>query len=131
MKRKIIRLGKTTLVASLPTKWTREFNLNRGDYLDVEERNGELILSAKKISKETEKNLDFTKVSNTMLALLILQATYNAGFDTISISHQPEIEEYRTRKKIKTSKFLQGLVREQYTGMEIIEQTEKKTIFKE
>src|SRR3989338_7296591 len=116
MKRKIIRLGKTTLVASLPTKWTREFNLNRGDYLDVEERNGELILSAKKVVKETEKNLDFTKTNNTLLVMINLQEAYYAGFNTISIIHNPELEDYSTKKKIKTTKFLQQLIGDRFIG---------------
>ncbi len=130
MKRKIIKLGTATLVASLPSKWIKEFNLKQGDYLDVEEKKGELVLSAEKAVTEDEKKLDFTNI-NSLLAIIFLEATYNSGFSKIVITHGPTIEEYRTKKIMETTEFLQRILREQYIGMEIIEQSKTHTVLKE
>jgi len=129
MKRRVIKLGTATLVASLPSKWIKEFGIKQGDYLDVEERKGDLVLSTEKRITKNEKILDFTNV-NTVIALIFLQAAYNAGFEKIVINHNPQIDEYKTGKKIKTTEFLQKITK-LFIGIEIIEQNENKTVLKD
>ena len=41
MKRKIIKLGQATYVMSIPSKWIRENDLDKGDYIDVSEEEGD------------------------------------------------------------------------------------------
>jgi len=50
MKRKIIKLGTATLVVSLPSKWTKKFNLKSGNDLELEEANSNLIIEVLKKS---------------------------------------------------------------------------------
>ena len=38
MKRKVIKLGRATLVASLPSRWVNANNIEPGDEIDLEER---------------------------------------------------------------------------------------------
>lgn len=38
MKRRVIELGKNCLVVSLPTKWAQEFNLKKGDDVNIEKK---------------------------------------------------------------------------------------------
>jgi len=38
MKRKVIKLGSSTLVTSLPSKWTNMLGVKAGDEIEVTER---------------------------------------------------------------------------------------------
>ena len=129
MKRKIIKLGTATLVASLPAKWIREFGLKQGDYLEVEERKGDLILSTEKEIAKSEKKIDI-KGMNTKLASYFLEAAYCMGYDRIEILHDAQMTEYKTHRKVKTSEFIQDAVN-LWIGIEIIEQSESRTLLKD
>jgi len=129
MKRKIIKLGTATLVASLPAKWIRQFGLKSGDYLNVDERKGGLILTTEKEIAKEEKKIDLRGI-NTKLATYYLEAAYCMGYDRIEILHDSKINEYKTHKKINTSEFIQKEV-SRWIGIEIIEQLEEKTVLKD
>lgn len=129
MKRRIIKLGTTTLVASLPSKWVRQFDLKAGDYIDVSERNKDLLLSTEKAIAVQEKIIDCRKLM-TRLVEEYLVAAYILGYHTIEILHEPRIREYKTKKMIKSTEFLQGLLRH-FVGVEIVEQSETRTVIKE
>ncbi|MBU2523099.1 MAG: hypothetical protein KKE23_02295 [Nanoarchaeota archaeon] len=129
MKRKIIKLGTATLVASLPAKWIREFGLKQGDYLEVNEKKGDLVLSTEKEMAKDETTIDITKF-NTKLALYRLAGAYVAGYNKIEILHEQHIKEYTTGKNRKTSEFIQSMIGK-FIGIEIIEQSEKKTVLKD
>jgi len=43
--RKVIKFGKTSFVVSLPIKWLRSCNLDKGDLLDVKEKHSSLLIS--------------------------------------------------------------------------------------
>lgn len=129
MKRKIIKLGTATLVASLPAKWIKEFGLKQGDYLEVNERKGDLVLSTDRELSRNEKKVDL-KGLNTKLASYFLEAAYSMGYDKIEVIHEAQIQEYKTHKNIKTSGFIQE-ASNQWIGIEIIEQSETRTILKD
>jgi len=44
--RKIISFGNSSYVVSLPKSWISENKLKKGDILNVEEKNGEILLYA-------------------------------------------------------------------------------------
>lgn len=129
MKRKVIRLGTATLVTSLPRKWVKQFGLEPGDYLDVSERNKSLVFTSEKDIAVAEKQLDCRKLTTRLVEEYLL-AAYTLGYRTIELIHEPRIREYRTGKPVRTQEFLQekasGLI-----GLEIIEQSDTRTVFKE
>ncbi len=92
MKRKIIRLGSATLVASLPSKWTKKYNLKRGDEINVDERGNEILISAKKTLEAEKKEIDLVKLGS--LRNQATQATYFSGADEVKIhSSDPSLIE--------------------------------------
>lgn len=130
MKRKIIKLGTATLVASLPAKWIKEFGLKQGDYLEVEERKGDLVMSTEKsIAKGEEKKIDI-KGMNSKMAVSYLSGAYSLGYDKIEVLHDPNIKEYGSNVTRKTTEFMQDTVNK-WIGMEIIEQSDNRTILKD
>lgn len=129
MKRRIIKLGTTTLVTSLPSKWVRQFNLKPGDYVDVSERNKDLVLSTENAVAVKEKSLDCRKFV-TRIAEESLVAAYILGYHTIEILHEPRIREYKTRKLIQSTDFFQEQT-SHLIGMEIIEQSDTRTVMRQ
>ena len=80
MKRKIIKLGQATFVASLPSKWIRAHHLDKGDYLDCIEQEGALVLSAKKIYPTREVTINLLDYHERSIRN-VLNQTYRKGFD--------------------------------------------------
>jgi len=129
MKRKIIKLGTATLVASLPSKWVRQFNLKSGDYLEVDDSGPALVLSAEKerISKRIE--VDLTDLTGKNIFEYIL-ALYKKGYDEIKLNFRnPEVEDL-TGKKTKTISLIQEYT-DQLMGIEIIDQKENYVVIKD
>jgi len=126
MKRKIIKLGQATFVASLPSKWIRRNHLEKGDYLEFEEKESSLIVSTKKRNPSLEITLDVKKL-NTRLLRTIVQSYYLLGYDKITLLHKPKIQAYKIEGELNTSKVIQKLVNNRFIGIEIVEQTPNKT----
>jgi len=45
MKRKLIEQGGGTLMVSLPSRWIRDFELEKGDEVEIEEIGKQIIIS--------------------------------------------------------------------------------------
>lgn len=92
MKRKIIRLGHSTLVASMPVKWANKYHLKQGDEINIEERGREIIISTKKEIEAEKKEIDLVKLGT--LKNQAVQATYFAGTDEVKVhSSDPKLIE--------------------------------------
>ena len=85
MKRKVVKLGPATLVISLPSKWTKENNVQVGDEIEVQEQNKTLYIEAtarKKTAKEI--TIEITEENEHDLKH-ILTHVYRLGYDKITV----------------------------------------------
>ncbi|MBI4980059.1 phosphate uptake regulator PhoU [Candidatus Woesearchaeota archaeon] len=134
MKRKIIKLGQATYVMSLPSAWIRENKLDKGDYLEVAEEEGVLKLSSGQVKKGKTLQLNITKLNDKLTAGNI-ETAYLLGYETVELIHNPTISVYshvlRPKKERKSTELLQELVNQKLIGMEIVEQSEKRTVIKD
>ena len=111
MRRKLIQHGNSSLTLSLPIKWIKENNLSKGNEVEVDESLGKLIVSTKKHHLHKKIELDVTD-SGKMIRKII-GACYKTGYDEVDIKYS-SFEELKSIKEV---------VREQFTGFEIINQT--------
>lgn len=111
MKRKIIKLGQATYVTSLPSKWMRQHHLDKGDYLEVEENEGSLVMSTKKIEPHLETTIDLDNFNERTIRN-ILNQTYRKGFDTIRLQY----------KRSEQLDIIRDLVRNILLGFEIVKE---------
>ncbi len=81
MKRKIIKLGQATYVLSLPSSWIRKFELDKGDYLDVQEK-GNMIVASTQEQKERRKAVVNMPPKKDFLQRLVCNP-YRIGYDEI------------------------------------------------
>lgn len=81
MKRKIVKLGTATFVTSLPSKWVREHSLKQGDYLEVEPKGKQLVISTDKVTDFKSIVVELPLKKRFMKRLV--HAPYCAGYDEI------------------------------------------------
>lgn len=82
MKRKIVRLGTSTLITSIPSKWAEKFALKPGDELDVEEQGNKLVMFTDKEYKKQAKEVVFQHENKKYLRR-IFGALYKKGYEEI------------------------------------------------
>tara|TARA_Y100000034_G_scaffold102596_1_gene127541 strand:- start:3089 stop:3913 length:825 start_codon:yes stop_codon:yes gene_type:complete len=109
MKRKLVKQGTATLMISLPSKWLRSFNLNKGDEINLEEQENQLVLTTDKTFEIAKEKLDLKNLKTANRSIL---TKYIKGIDEIEITYSdPKII-----TKIQTE-ILPGLI-----GFEIVDQ---------
>jgi phosphate uptake regulator len=118
MKRKLIQHGKSSLTVSLPSKWVKERGLRKGHEVDVDVRKTELIISSGKAYQRKNVELDISG-SSIMLRRIVASA-FKAGYDEITINFSSHDELKR----------IQQMIREQFSGFEIISQTKNALVVK-
>jgi len=114
MKRRLVKHGEATMMISLPAKWLKKFNLNKGDELEVEEDESSLNikLSGKEIKKEIALNLSTLEESSIRT---LISNSYRLGYDKILISFENE----------DMFKIIKEVVENSLIGFEIIKKDKK------
>lgn len=83
MKRKLVKQGAATMMISLPSKWIKENNLDKGDEINLYEKGKELIITSNLNDKEKkELSIDITQ-DNKQDIKNILTHAYRKGINKI------------------------------------------------
>ena len=85
MRRKIVKQGAATLMISLPSKWAQKNKLKKGDEVEVEEKQDELVINAKNSTSEKKHIIIRINDENRVDIKNILTHAYRRGFDKIII----------------------------------------------
>lgn len=101
MKRKLVKQGAATLMVSLPAKWLKKYNLNKGSEVDIEEAENKLILSSEKITTKSETTIKLTNITESSIRTLITN-TYRKGYDKIRVYYKNNEQFKLLQKTIKT-----------------------------
>lgn len=84
MRRKVARIGPSTLMVSLPSKWCRKYTVKQGDELEVQELKDQILISSGP-AKETVKKTSVDISEATSFRNNLLAALYKAGYDEVFI----------------------------------------------
>jgi phosphate uptake regulator len=118
MRRKLIQHGLSSLTVSLPRKWVKNNGLEKGNEVEVDESNGKIVVSTQKHYEHKRIDID---VSNSQPMLRkIIGAAFKSGYDDITIK-------FSTHEELKG---IQNLVREQFSGFEIVDQSRDRITIK-
>lgn len=85
MRRKVIKQGYNTLTVTLPTEWTKKFNVKPGDEVDITEQGRMLQVSTDKGPNLSSITIDISGLTSAVIWRYILSA-YRAGYDEITIT---------------------------------------------
>jgi phosphate uptake regulator len=108
MKRKVVQHGNTTLTLSLPSKWVKNNNVKKGDFLNLEMTEKGILINSK-IIKFGSVELDLSNEEKWYIHR-ILTHLYNYGFDEIKINYSNKKIISIIREKLK-----------ELSGFEVIE----------
>jgi len=119
--RRVIKFGRSSYVLSLPSSWISRNKIVKGDFLEVIEEPGTLIIEAKTADHvENKKEITiFIKDEKEIKAKIV--SIYVNNYDIIQIV-SPNIAKY--------SKIIRDLIRS-FMGLEVVEETEKKIIIQD
>src|SRR3989344_1233972 len=85
MKRKINRVGPSTLTVSLPSKWAKNLGLKAGNEIEVEERANSLVISNAKSPEKKEMTIHIPSADRFLKR--ILATPYMKGYDSIKVTY--------------------------------------------
>lgn len=119
MRRKIIQIADSTQLVSIPRAWAKKQGLKKGDEVEVEEKENNLIISLDKKDQIERVSIQIDKVESFLLRFI--GALYKSGYDELELSYKNASIFYGVLNKIS----------DYYPGYDIVEQTEKKVIIKD
>ncbi|MFH1408592.1 MAG: AbrB/MazE/SpoVT family DNA-binding domain-containing protein [Nanoarchaeota archaeon] len=117
MKRKIIQLGTSTLVTSLPSKWAKEHHLKAGDEVEVTQENGHLSINVNSKAPPSRKLVEIP--SSSVFMERLIHTPYRFGVDELEVRF----------KDLKTIDQIQVAL-DKHLGFEIVEQSKEKMIIR-
>lgn len=145
MKRKIIKQGHNTLTITLPADWTKRFNLQSGDEIDLFEKDNGLFITTEKHneSKSAEFNIDKMDIP---IIWKYMMSVYREGYDEVKITFNKNLKvenpykyfsqhkldvKYQEKQETKSAlEFLHELIN-RFIGFEIVESSETHVLIKE
>ncbi len=132
MQRKVNQIGPSTLMVSLPSKWAKKYNVKKGDSLEIEEREKNLLLHQpeSKVREGTKISLDLHEL-NASLIWYQLTAAYRSGADEIHLNFSEEmVRDDRLEKNVEIHELLQTIT-DRCIGMGVIRNTPSAYVIKE
>jgi phosphate uptake regulator len=90
MKRKVVKQGSATLTVSLPTSWTKKYNILPGDEIEMEVQDKAVIITNNKSVAIETKEINISKL-HPLINRTILRS-YQQGYDELKlIFDSPEL----------------------------------------
>ncbi|RJQ17118.1 phosphate uptake regulator PhoU [Candidatus Woesearchaeota archaeon] len=83
MKRKLVQQGAATMMVSLPSKWIKQFNLKKGDEINLEERGTALEIYTEKGMENKTAKIDISHL--TPLHQRAIVGIYLKGYDEVDV----------------------------------------------
>ena len=92
MKRKVSKIGPTTLMVSLPARWVRTNNIKKGDELNLVTSSKDITFSLDKTSqKKKEISLDISSFDRKMIVRYI-ELLYINNYTKVKLHYNTDIE---------------------------------------
>lgn len=118
MFRKLIKHGESSLTITLPMSFVKEFNLKKGEQIDVQEVNNGLFVSAKPYHETKTVSIDLSNKKGIIPK--ILGATYKCGYNEVHITYSSYDE----------LKIIKEILQSQFEGFEILKETKSNLTIK-
>lgn len=120
--RRIQLTGGSTYIVSLPSKWIKRNKLSKGSEVELDEINGDILISGRNSSKKKEiiRTVNISDNVGKGNLIRVLTSIYIANFDTLVIKSKDYISP-KIREEIK--KFSKVVM-----GVEIFEESSKSMV---
>ncbi len=89
VRRKVARIGPSTLMISLPSKWCKHFNIQKGAELEVEEQGSEIRVRTNENKALMETTVDIRNLSERT-SKWVVGMPGKIGYDIVNIKHDKD-----------------------------------------
>ena len=117
MIRKVAKIGPSTLMVSLPNKWVKQHHIQKGQELEVQEKEGSLLIYPS--SHQGIETAEIKLEKKDQFLKRYLRSLYHRGFSEVKITCEDGIDINEIKKELDT-----------YLGFEIMEQGKNYCIIK-
>lgn len=119
MKRKVITSGRGTYIITLPLKWVKKHNIQKGNELEVVEDSDRLCVSAE--TKAVSRRISINLVGlDERVIRWYFSALQKAGYDEIEVF-------YGSRSNLA---LVDEIIKDLYTGFAVIKETKSVVLIK-
>jgi len=127
MKRKVVRIGPSTMMVSLPSQWVKQNNISPGEELEAHLKPKEIIFSRGEYKPQQKEIILDVTLFNTFLLVRYLEMLYLNNYHKIVLVHsRQDIEDEKNQRKLNVRNFIKYLST-RLIGMEIVFQTVNMT----
>jgi len=119
MRRKVSKIGPATLMISLPSKWTKKYNINKGSELNILEEGKILHILTDNLTNQTT-TIDISNLDKRVIQWYI-SALHKSGYDEIKIIYNSDDQ----------LEIIKSLIKNLLTGFTIVDQTDKYLLIKQ
>jgi len=113
MKRKLVKQGTSTMMISLPSKWIRTNNLEKGKEIDISEIENTLVVSTENNNSKKETEITLNNAMESSIGTLIT-TIYRENFSRVKVNFQNK----------KSFSILREILDDQLLGFEVIKKAE-------
>lgn len=118
MKRKVARIGPSTLMVSLPSAWVKKYNIKKSQEVNLEVEGNRLLISTERVDESKSTTLNVSKLDKMMLRYLV--SLYKKGYDEVHVTFdKPELISQ-----------IQAAIGKEAVGYEIMEQGKRSLVIK-
>ena len=119
MKRKVILTPPNTYLVTLPADWVRQFNISKGDEIEMIHSGNSLVISTQSIPAQKNIVLDISSLDERVVRWC-LSAIHKSGYDQIDVK-------YRDKGQLA---LIYKLMKDLFTGFNIVSETENSVVLK-
>lgn len=119
MKRKVIQLAGKTFVITLPSTWIKKFGIKKGDEVDIDELNTELVVTTDKAYDESEIEVDIRGLDQRTI-FWMCSALHKYGYNQIHLTYDKPAQLQQVRDRVKNL----------FTGFIVAETTDNRITLK-
>lgn len=128
MKRKINRVGVSTLTVSLPSKWVQKYSLKAGQEVELYEEGRVICISSHESIKKIKQAVINIDGFNSLMVKRLLNQLYISGVDEITITFSnSSVLDYKTGKSVEIENLLNAIIH-RFIGIEIVSQTSSRIV---
>jgi phosphate uptake regulator len=120
MRRKVSRIGPATLMISLPAKWTKKYNINKGSELNILEEGKSLHILTDNFSNQLTTTIDISNLNKRVIEWYI-SALHKYGYDEIKII-------YNSNDQLE---IIKSFTKNVLTGFAVVDSTDKSITIKQ
>jgi phosphate uptake regulator len=130
MRRKVMKVANSSALISLPYRWIKEYNIKKGEELEVIEQGNSIIISTEKTISMQEVEIDLTNLDRTTI-MYVIRSVYRLGYDTVRlVFKRPTTLYQRKGKEISINSIIHSEVN-RLVGFEIMQESNGLCVVKD